>query len=190
MAWHGDSIVKLSWVLGLFIILGGSATQVYADATPMDASSAIGDPRIIVQDPSCPVGAYCVDLTYTGPSMFFLFDPLVFSVPNPPGEYPVPPIYTCESNVFLVNLALPIFSHSEFTGCLFDLGYLTQNEPLTISSLGGSVELTLPPNFSCPSCSDDIIDLSPEPGTAILYLTGLIFLIAFCRKYFGVNSNT
>lgn len=180
--------MRLAWALGVLATLGGFVIPAHASVTGIDPSSIINDPTIELDDPSCPSGAFCVDLTYTGPSTFFFLPPLIFSVRNPPGEFPVPPVYTCESNIFAVNLALPLFSKSEFTGCLFDLGELTHNEPLTISSLGGPVELTLPNNFSCPSCSDGTINLSPEPGTAILYVSGLLCLVGIIRKRFRADS--
>jgi hypothetical protein len=64
---------------------------------------------------------------------------------------------------------------------------------LTLYAVGGPVELTVPEGFSClGSCSDDIAYLgpTPEPGTALLYLTGVLCLVVFGRRRLKVQFRT
>jgi hypothetical protein len=137
---------------------------------------------------------------YTGgPALFTIIpnDPLVFSVPNPPGEYPAtlfPPTYKCESNVLVGVPTGQIGPPTEFTGCDF-YGYLPGSETFTLSVTGGSgIVLALPTDFGCVTPSEchmvngqDVVDLSPEPATALLYVTGLVLLVGFARKRFGAD---
>src|ERR1700690_2244956 len=66
-------IMRLSRFLCLLALLGGSAVAAFAD--PMDPG-AIADPSVILDGPSCPAGAFCVDLMYSGPTT-------IFTVSNP-----------------------------------------------------------------------------------------------------------
>ena len=181
--------MKLGRVFWLLAILGTSAVAAQAH-TPIDSGSLISDPRVILNDPSCPTGAYCVDLLYIGPTLtvgpFPFHTPFVLSTPSPD---PVPPIYTCGSNIFDVSLPTGTITsfrplRGTFTGCDFWDGTITSGETVTLSAAGGPVQFTLPTGFSCPDggCSDGIIDLSPEPAAALLYMTGLIFLAGLGRR--------
>lgn len=189
--------------VGCFLILlGSSAFATYAQ-TAVDPSSVISDPTIRYSDPSCPAGNFCIDLTYTGPTMSV--PELTFLVPNPPGELPDPASYTCESNVFAA--CSPIDNSpsgsppaTELYGFVFytppgDTPPTFTTDELFILSSTAPIQLTLPPgsDLACTppsSCPTGEISLSPEPGLAPLYMTGLVFLIGFTRKRFGATFRT
>lgn len=192
-------MTKLARVFCFLVILGSSAVAAYAQ-TPIDSSSVIGDPTVAARDPSCPTDAYCVPITYDGTKSHYygsIFDALTFLVPDPPGPLPNGSSYTCETGVsgdifkhcLVIALPTPLFPLTDpidFYGVLFWGGTLTPDEVVTLSSVGGPVEFDLPANFKGPK----IIDLSPEPGTALLYMTGLVVLVGFVRKRFGANFLT
>jgi hypothetical protein len=178
--------MRLSRFLCLLALLGGSAVAAFAD--PMDPG-AIADPSVILDDPSCPAGAFCVDLMYSGPTTTFtLSNPLQFLVPNPPGEYPIPPIYTCSTNFFpYLGLPLVTLNPLEFHGCDF-YGTVSQGQPFTISAAGGPVELMLPdPDWTCTTeaCPNNIISLTPEPSSAVLLMIGLACVVGMSGRRFG-----
>jgi len=186
--------MKLARVLGFLIILGSSVIPAYATETPIGPSSVLSDPTISIRDPNCGSDPYCVDLTYTGATGTEL---LAFLVPAPPGFLPAnPPPYNCVTNILGATVATLEETPSEFNGCLFD-GPLTNGEDVTISA-DGPVVLTIPevagnPVFTCTDtsqCPGGDIDLTPEPRTALLYMTGLVFLVGFARKRFGANFRT
>jgi hypothetical protein len=178
--------MRLAKALCFLMILGSWAVAAHAD--PIDPNAA-PDPSILLDDPSCPSGAFCANLTYNGPTMTFtLTDPLQFLVPNPPGAYPIPPVYTCSTSFFpFAGLPLVSVNPLEFLGCDF-YGTVTNGEAFTISALGGPVELTVPnSNWVCTSeaCPNGVISLTPEPGSAALCLIGLVCLVCFRQKTFG-----
>lgn len=186
---------ELARVVCFLIILGGSVIPAYAAETAIDPSSVLADPTISFRDPDCGGDPFCVDLTYTG----MTGNPinLGFFVPTPPGFLPAnPPPYDCVTNI--VGATMQTFeTASEFLGCIFS-GPLTNGEDVTISA-DAPVVLTIPegiggPVFTCTDTSQcpggDTIDLTPEPRTALLYMTGLVFLVGFVRKRFGAYSLT
>lgn len=195
---------SLRW-FGLLLILGISAVAT-------KAQTAAPDPGIFLDDPSCPSGVYCVDLTYDGTSPLtiapFLSSfppptPFNVSVPDPPGSYSaLPPLYTCNSNIFSTSLPTGTLSltpgDSAFTGCDFWGGTINPGTPgmptvLTLYAVGGPVELAVPEDFSCSgSCSDGIAYLgpTPEPSTALLYLTGILCLVVFGRRRLKAHVRT
>ena len=183
--------MRLSRVLCLLALLGGPAVAAFAD--PIDPS-AIADPSIRLDDPVCPAGAFCIDLSYSGPTMTFtLAHPLEFLVPNPPGAYPIPPIYTCSTNFFpYLGLPLLTFDPLEFHGCDF-YGTVKSGEAFTISAAGGPVNLSLPdPDWACTSqaCPNGIVSLTPEPSSAVLCMIGLVCLFGLSGRRYGFNFST
>jgi hypothetical protein len=194
---------QITQVLCSLILVAGSATVVRAQ-TQIDPSS-LTDPKVRIDDPTCPAGSYCVtiELESTTPITIGPYDPFkppnnqpndpfVLSVANPPGSYSVPPIYTCGSNIFDFWLPTGTFSFPPlsitFTGCDFWGGTIPAGMPITVSSTGGPVVLNLPSGFSCidGNCMDGVMDLAPEvtpePGTALLYFTGLLLFVAVIGK--------
>ncbi len=183
---------SLRW-FGLLLILGMSAVAANAQT-----GIAPGDPVLAIDDPDCDGLPFCVDLTYQGTTGDQL---LAFLVPAPPGYLPVPPSYTCTTNipnatVMTLTTGQPAY---EFNGCNF-YGYLTQNDVYTVSS-DAPITLTIPadnmgnPLFTCTDDSaqcpgGDEINLSPEPGTALLYFTGLVFLVGFVKRRLTSNLLT
>jgi hypothetical protein len=187
-------------ILSLVLLVGFCAVIARADATTP------GDPRVRADDPVCPTGAYCVTIESTTAVTVPYCDPFVLlldpsacpgtpfnlAVADPPGFYSVPPVYTCGSNIF--GEAVPtgtLFPTITFTGCNFADGTIPADTPITISSMGGPVILDLPEGFTCPDggCSDGQIDLTPEPRTSVLFVTGLLLfsLAGFARKRLGAK---
>lgn len=192
--------MKLARVFCFLIILASSAIAAYAQ-TPIDPSSVINDPHVVLNspDPACPLGDYCVDLTYSTTHTGPVFVPvLTFLVPDPPGELPVPPAYSCSSNVFLLCLTdysgFQGFKPTEFNGFTLLFGILYNGQTFILESTG-PIQLELPSGFACnPAslCPDGVVTFSPEPGTALLFMTGLLLLslVGFARKRFAANFRT
>jgi hypothetical protein len=181
--------MKLTRVFFFLVILGSSA--VAADA---QTSIAPTDPRIVFNtpDPACPAGMYCVNLTYTGPQE----NALIFGVPGPPGSFlEAAPLYTysCVSNAFAGCQPDENQAGTEFFAySLFD-GSVTSGETFSLTSTG-PIQLTLPTGFTCnpgSACSMVngvlVADLTPEPGTAILFMSGLIFVVGLTSKRLVAN---
>ena len=200
---------KLALVVGFLIVLGGSAVATHAQ-TPVDPTIALHYP-----DPAaCPTGAYCVNLDFDNTTGFPEYINELFPTVPPSGLpdtlSPGPPpsvTYSCDGSggLFLfyavTDPPFPVFpvlqTSASFLGCDF-AGIVPPGESTyTISSSGGPIVLELPPgsDFSCQagqSCSGNDIDLTPELGTGILFLSGLLIfsLGGFARKRFGVSSHT
>lgn len=185
------------------IILGSSAIAAHAQ-TSEDLSSLLGDPTISVRSPDpCPG---CVDLTWTGtPPMHPSQTTFFFAVSGyPPSGVVIPPDYSCVVDPSSTNpincnaLTMLIGGEPEFIGVNLIVYNLTDLETFGFSATGGGVTLVVPPDsgLSCnPStpCVDDrfFIGTTPEPGTALLYMTGIVFfLIGFARKRFRVSFRT
>ena len=179
--------MKLARVFFFLAILGSSAVAAYAQT-----SIPPNDPRVVFNtpDPACPTGLYCVDLTYTGPTE----NALIFGVPGPSGSFlPVPPAYSCVSNAFAECQADENEAGTEFFAySLFD-GSVTSGETFSLTSTG-PIQLTLPAGFTCnpgSPCSMVngvlVADLTPEPGTAILFMSGLIFVVGLTSKRLVAN---
>ncbi len=182
---------RLARVVSLSIILGSSVIPTYAAETPIDSSSVLSDPTISFRDPDCGGDPFCVDLTYTGVTGNPIL--LAFLVPAPPGFLPAnPPPYNCVTNIVGATMLTVEDTPTQFNGCFFS-GPLTNGEDVTISA-DAPVVLTLPSVLTCTDTSQcpggDTIDLTPEPRTALLYLTGLVFLVGFVKKRFEANSLT
>lgn len=174
----------------LLMIFGFVAVAAHADSTTPPT-----DPKIILNDPACPEGAYCVDLTFIGSKgsetgstqTFDSRNPLEFTTPYP---FPEGLSYTCGSDTFencttIVTGAPPI----DLNGVYFWNGTLTVGNIYTIGSQGGPLLLNLPSDFTCTSgCSNGVIALTPEPSTALLYLVGFGLLFAFTKRRFAFSS--
>jgi len=174
------------------MLFGISAIAAYAQ-TSIPSSSVIPDPHVVFNspDPPCTGTCYSVDLTYTGAPE----NGVIFSVPGPPGSFLVanPPAFTCDSNVFA---CAPDEIGNEFFAFSFFDGTLTSGETFTLSS-DEPLDLSLPPGFTCNqpnACSTvdgmPVVNLTPEPGTAVLFLSGLISVVGFAKKRFGANART
>ena len=179
--------------------------------TPIDPSSVIGDPRIILHtpDPACNPPS-CVSLEYTGPSS--TLGTFFFPVSSWPTGAPIPPEYSCEvidtqvpppsSPPSCVVDDLPGYplTPTEFFGVTLSVPDITNGQTFSISVTGGSVGLLLPsgPNASgplecTPGCTPTgriFLESTPEPGAALLYVTGLVLLVGFARKCFGATFLT
>jgi len=183
---------KLGQIVCFLIIFSAWATAAHAS-----------DALIRIDDPTCTPGPGCVVLQYTGPTEtipVFTLDPLTFLVSTPPSYYPdpAPPNnYNCGSNFMTVSFPI-VFPVSYpplklgFFGCGFTGGTLTDGQySLTIAGSNIPIDLSLGQGWGCAnidmsSCSGDMVtvDPTPEPSTAVLYLSGLllIFLVGFFRK--------
>jgi len=195
--------MKLARVFCFLIILGSSATAAHAQ-----------DPRIVVPD-ACPANAYCANLTTGGTAITIpecgasilggdvklalgLCTDLFLGVAT--GPISVPPFWTCYSDYsagvgfqqFAPNGTFPPL---KFTGCAFADGSLPANTTISIAveGLGGApppaVTFVIPPGFD--NAGSDIT-LSPEPGTSLLFMSGLLLisLAVIVRKRFGTTSRT
>lgn len=178
--------MKRLMCLALFLVVASiSATAARADST--------NDFRVILNDPSCPSGANCVDLGYNGS---FNLNGIIFWSPTPS---PVPEGQTaaCGSNFFShcadIVLPYPLFPPDDnplsLYGVAFWGGTITPGEDLTIGVSGTSLSLLLPANFECDNnaCPNGIITLTPEPSTVLLLISGLLALAVF-RRRFGTVS--
>jgi hypothetical protein len=173
------------------------------------ADDTASDPVITMHEPdpaACPTGAYCINLTYEGPTTLF-GDILFATVPAsglPATIVPPPPTYSCDTNaplaVFIAQYsdvsAPPPPITGDFVGCLY-LGLLTTGETFTLSADGGPIVLSNPntEDWVCQDaaqCSDGDLDLTPEPGTGVLFASGLLLLslAGFARKRFGATVVT
>jgi hypothetical protein len=189
--------MRLARVLFMVALVGFCAVVARADST---------DPVINMHDPdpaACPTGAYCVNLSYDNTSMFPVFVNILFP-DNPPSGVPDQspfPLYSCDSTggafiFFADTVPFPALSPpATFLGCDL-LGFLPPGiSTFTLSADGAPVVLGLPAGFTCQTasqCPDGEIDLTPEPGTGILFMSGLLLvgLAGFARKSFGANLAT
>jgi hypothetical protein len=188
--------MRLARVLCLVTLVGFCAVVARGDATAPD-------PHAVLNSDPCPVLAdsVCIAVNYTGPSYFVtILDPLLFLVPG--GPVPAnPPAYTCSTDLGPFAQCAPIENifhfpppPNEFFGFAFWGFYLTDTT-YDVAVAGGPISLDLPDDFTCdpstPGCSDggDGITLTPEPGTGVLFVSGLILLglAGFARKRFGAR---
>ena len=193
--------MKLARVFCFLLILGSSAIAAHAQTNT--------DAIIHIDDPSCTPGSNCVVLEYTGPTVDIpnLGPPpqLTFLLPvtNPPGFVPDPPSpsnINCGSDVFSSSTAITNNGATEFFGCSFAGGTLTNDTLYSISDDGATSQVPLTVDGSIWQCApdtsctqDDIsISFAPEPGTSLLFMTGILVfsLGGFARKRFGATSRT
>ena len=187
-------IKKLTQGVCFLIIFGSSAIAAYAQ-TAVDPFA--GDSHVILNgpDPCGDVEQYCVDLTYSGTGTGFFF----LASPTP---LPEPPADTCDADNFKCqpfNLPCPPpnFTSECFYGFLFydfmgDYGEVPKNsefslytnEPITLSLTGTGL------GCSDGGCAGPDVTWTPEPGTALLYMTGLALLVGFGRKRFRASCVT
>jgi hypothetical protein len=201
--------MRLGRVFCFLILFGLSAIAAYAQ-TPVAPSTVIPDPKVLFStpDPPCPTGEYCVDLIYNGTTPLTV-DFMELEVATPPGELPNPLSYSCGGNVFAAcsivdNSPTPPPTPTELFGFFF---YTPEGDTAPIFSPGETFSVTstapitllLPdvpfvtcdPPSSCPLVNGaPQIDLSPEPGTALLFMSGLISVIGFARKRFGARLDS
>jgi hypothetical protein len=170
-------------VLVLVALIGFFAVVTRADAT---STVPINDPTFHFNDPTCVSGPDCLVLTYTGPTGFVPI--LTFLTPTPDlipvPLTPPPTTYSCSSNVFLLCEVLDngFFCPTKyFCGVSYQLGFLTAGETVTLSSNEPLPAFVLPADL-----------VTPEPTTALLFVTGLLllFLVGFARKRLGANLVT
>jgi hypothetical protein len=191
--------MKIARLLSVLVVLGTSAI----------AARAQTDALIRIDDPLCTVGPNCVVLEYTGPTVTLpnagppadLF--FVLPVTNPPGVVPdpTPPSnINCGGDVFSTAIPITNAGATEFFGCLFTGGTLTNDELYSFSDVGATSNIPFTvsntlwkcaPGDSC-SQADITISFSPEPSTSVLFMTGLLlFLLSgLARKRFGAASRS
>ena len=188
-------MMKKLMCVACFLIVFGSAAMATHAQTPVDPFA--GDSHVILNgpDPCGMVEKYCVDLTYTGTGTGFFFL-------APPTPLPGPPPETCAADNFRCKAidgpCLPLsLKEGCFYGFLFydfmgDWGQvpgdadfsLYTNSPITLSLAGTSLVCT------GVGCDGPDVTFTPEPGTALLYMTGLALLVGFGRKRFRANCVT
>ena len=195
--------MRLGRVFFFVILFGSSAFAAYAQ-TPVDPKVLFSTP-----DPSC-TPPYCVDLEYVGSSggtgtFFFEVASYPTGIPEPPAyscgviDTQVPPPATlpsCKVN----QLPEPPLTPTDFFGITLTVPDITNGQTFSITVDGGPVNLILPTgvNASGPlDCTSGCgegggisLDPTPEPGTALLFVSGLIGVVGFARKRFGTNFHT
>jgi hypothetical protein len=210
--------MKLTRLFFFLMILGGLAIAARAQ-TPLPAPSSGGaaDPRIVVPD-ACPADAFCANLTagplgisipecgntIVGGDLLLaagLCQDLFFEVAT--GPISVPPVWTCSSDYtagtppvgFLQSAPNGTIFPPTFSGCAFADGGIPAGTTISIAVEGvGGVP---PPyvTFVIPAGFEDAgsdITLSPEPGTSLLFMSGLLLISlgGIARKRFGTTSRT
>ena len=176
-------IKQLTRVILLLLLFGISAIAARADSS--------NDFRVILNDPSCPSTAFCVNIgviantseTYTASS------PLVFDAQEaiPPGQ-----TVACGSTVD-PSIQCGVFTiptgddPTTFLGVAFWGFTIAPNEDLTIGVTGTDLlTLDMPAGYACDpvsACPNGVITLTPEPSALLLLMSGLLAL-AFFRKRF------
>jgi hypothetical protein len=206
----GELVMKIARVLCVLVVLASSAIAAHAQ-TPIDSNSVIPDPTINFHrpDPACDPGI-CVDFAYTGTNSATGGE-IFFGTVTP---LPIPPEYSCtyngDPNACFVDLeysdGVPPFP-IDFLGVGFfvptplcnGVGCGPQTTfSIDAAGIGNPFVLTVPTGqLSCldPACPGGTISLDPIPttpelGTALLYLTGLVSLVGFARRRFGANFLT
>jgi len=164
--------MRLGRLFCCLVLIGISAVAAYAQ-TPINPSSLGGDPTIVFKKdpPGCtPPTCYNLDYTAAGTIVFFNV------IPN----QPVPPEYNCIATGGLVCSVDVTVGPPEELIAVAIFGTADQTFSLTIT--GGPINLVIP--TSGITCLDDEcaagepipLDPTPEPGTALLYMTGLVLL--------------
>src|ERR1700691_2499717 len=188
--------MKIARLLCVLVGLGISAIAAHAQT----------DALIRIDDPLCTVGPNCVVLEYTGPTVTLpnpadLF--FVLPVTNPPGSAPdpTPPSnINCGGDVFSTAFPITNSGATEFFGCIFTGGTLTNDMLYSFSDVGANSNIPFTvsntiwkcaPGTSCTQ-ADISINFAPEPSTSVLFMTGLLLfaLSGFARKRFGAASRS
>jgi hypothetical protein len=188
--------MKIARLLCVLVVLGTSAI----------AARAQTDALIRIDDPLCSVGPNCVILEYTGPTVTLpnpadLF--FVLPVTDPPGMVPdpaTPSNINCGGDVFSTAVPITNAGSTEFFGCIFTGGTLTNDGLYSFSDVGATSNIPFTvsgtlwkcaPGDSC-SQKDITIAFSPEPSSYVLFMTGLLLfaLSGFARKRFGAASHS
>lgn len=195
---------KLTLVAGFLIILGCSPIAAHAQ------TSISGDALVRIDDPLCTSPtATCVLVEYTGPTVIIpsLGPPPVYSfllpVSNPPGYVtdPMSPSnINCGGDNFSSATPITNVGATEFFGCLFSGGTLTNGQIYSFSDVGATSNIPFSlsnttwecaPTDSC-SQADMSISFTPELSTSVLFGSGLLlfFLGGFVRKRLGATLRT
>jgi PEP-CTERM motif len=177
-------VKQLTRVVLLLMFFGITAIASRADST--------NDFKVILNDPSCPTTAFCVDIGYTGTGTvtYTASDPLVFNAPAQaiPPDQTVACGSTIDPSIQCGVFTIPTGDPTTFLGVAF-WGFTVSPDQgdLTVGLTGTDLlMLDLPSGYACdpPSaCPNGIITLTPEPSTVLLLMSGLLGL-AFLRKRF------
>lgn len=198
----------------LLLALGISAIAAHAQ-TSIDPSS-VPDANVHMSTPDACSPPYEICFEYTGPTLpgnavLTVFFP---ASPFPTGFNPATTSYQCSATgtsaeaaaaqgLSGVGSSLPISclivatdppGEGDLWGMFLFIPGAFTGETFAASVTGGLVSFASTGGLSCISgCAADgswTVDPTPEPGTFVLYMTGLLlFLIAgFAKKRFGANS--
>lgn len=177
---------------GIFLMLLTSlAVVARADGTSATATSS-NDFKVILNDPSCPSDAFCVDIGYGGSTTvnYTVSNPLVINAP--PQPIPQGQTAACGSttdpSISCDVFAIPSGDPQTFLGVAFWGFSVSPDSPdLTVGVSGIQLlTLDLPAGYSCdpPSaCPNGIITLTPEPSAAFLLMSGLLALAVFRKRF-------
>jgi hypothetical protein len=208
---------QLARVVCFLIAFGGLAIAARAQ-TPIDPSS-VPDAGMRLSTPDACDPPYEICFEYTGTTLPAMGMGSVLNVsfeasPDPTIFDPSTTSYMCSVSGSSAEAAIaqgmpglgsPIPISCDVVDPVFDgVGYFEelglyipgafQGETVGMTVTGGSVSLTdLSSDLPCTSCGGSptfTVDPVPEPGTSLLYVSGLLLfsLVAFARKRFGANS--
>lgn len=174
---------QLTRVVLLLMVFGVTAIASRADST--------NDFKVILNDPTCPWNAFCVDIGSTGNSSvtYTASDPLVFN--SPAQAIPVGQTVACGSTVDPSMqcgvFTIPTGDPTTFLGVAFWGFTVTPGEDLTVGLTGTDLlTLDLPSGYACDpasACPDGMITLTPEPSTVLLLMSGLLGLALLRRRF-------
>jgi len=168
--------MKLARVFCFLIIFGSSAIAAHAQ-TPIDSGS-INDPRPSTKTPDGCSPPYCVNFTYTGPTLFPIVTlPVFFSAsPFPTTFDPLTTSYTCGASGTSAQAAaaagLPSYigsnvpitclmsivdispTDADFLGMWLFVPGAFNGETFDMSVMGGTIGFVLPAGTSCVPASE------------------------------------
>jgi len=193
--------MRLARVVFMVALLGLFAVAVRAD----DTSAPDPIAHFESPDPAC-TPPFCATVTYTGGTTSSTVTLFFASVPPFPTGVPAnPPAFSCTFIDDLVSMPCsadegnvpPGVGDNTFFG--FTLTLLpgaTFGQTFTLTVDGGPITLSLPGDVcagdstDCTSGGNVTVDPTPEPSTALLFLSGLalLSLAGVGKRYFGANS--
>jgi hypothetical protein len=183
----------------LFVVALVGMFAVAARAQVSNSDFPDPHPKFVSPDPACDP-PYCTDLTYTGPTTSSPVQLFFSSVPPFPTGVPEnPPAFGC---TFIDDsVSEPCVTDDNgttFFGFTLFLPGATNGQTFSLTVTGDPITLALPPIDVCvgdsiANCSDAsqvTVDPTPEPTTALLFLSGIVLLslAGFAKKRFAADS--
>jgi hypothetical protein len=187
--------MRLARVLFMVALVGVFAVAARADGTaPVDPLAHFDSP-----DPDC-TAPYCTEVTYLGSTTSSMVELFFSSVPPlSMGGVPAnPPAFSC---TFMDDGTTDPCVTDEIGNTFFGFDLFlplgaTNGQTFSITVVGAPLTLTLPSTVcegnstDCSGGGNITVDPAPEPGTALLFMSGfvLLFLAGVARKRFATDS--